>query len=301
MINATQFTAIILQSITSLLNLLHPFPVCTVGLLVVKQDLVPCDLGVFSEVRNPHDAIRTLFCHAFSLLDQILKKVCHDTTTYLTGLKETVLHRAKVLHLHVDEEKVRQADAPRKVFQCLGVDVQWSDVTFLDGAVICIPDETEKKIARAILDHYRAHLRAYCMATPIKNGGAVTNAHVSVCEIAGIDRVRMEIKVDKDIKEFSCEDCIRIGNLFFGNSDHVQLCGAMPGCTLLVFGVPKTLAIEIEEKLSKPDFQWMMKELGICQVQVPEMFYKDMTTAISADCIRSGLNSGVNYISLTEV
>ena len=90
-----------------------------------------------------------------------------------------------------------------------------------------------------------------------------------------------------------------MGNHFFGV--HVQFCSARPGSTILVFRVSKTLAREIEEKLFKPDVKWMMKELGIQRVRAPGMFNKEVTGTIASSCIRAGLQTGVDFLSLTEV
>ena len=272
-----------------------------VDLLDVKQDLISCDTSVFDSGGNRHDAIRALFCNAFFLLDRVLKRACR-TTTYLADLKETALHHVKTRQMDVEIEKLKQADAPRKIFMALGVDEQWSNLYFLNVAVMCLSEEAEKekKTARAVLQHYKNHLRAYNTATSVKHkNAAMTVPH---CEMVGGDLVGMEIFVDKDIEEYSYEDCITMGNHFFGvNLDYVQFCSARPGSTILVFMVPTTLAREIKEKLSKPDVQWTMKELGICHVRAPGVFDEDVTIAISLNCIRAGLQSGVDFLSRTEV
>ena len=112
--------------------------------------------------------------------------------------------------------------------------------------------------------------------------------------------IPLEITVVKNIEDYTWEECVTLGNRFF--AVHRQFCSARPGnSTTLLFLVLNTLAREIEKKLSKPDVQWMMKELGIQKVQALRKFKKDVTAAFSTESIRAGLVSGVDFISLTEV
>ena len=260
-----------------------------------------CDMSIFEVQGDRNKAIRALFCNAYYLLVRILRRAC--TTTYLADLKETAVHHVTVRNLDVNVEILKQAESLSAVFQALGTDEQWNDLHFLSTSVMCLPDEAvrERQTALMVLNHYRSHLRAYRKAMPIKDGAVVlkTSNHDHI----GGDFVHMEITLAEDIDKLSCEDCVKVGNHFFGyDFDHNHFCDARPGnSTTLVFIVPKTLVRKVQEKLSSPDVLWMMKELGVCRVQSPGLFNKDVTKALSPASIREGLQSGVDFVSQTEV
>lgn len=262
-------------------------------LLDIQQDLVSCDMSIFESWRcwslEDHcKAIQALYFNAYSALVRILERACH-TTTYFADLKKSMRNVGRV-------ENLMQADSLSAFFHSLGIDKHWDDLYSLSVAIACLP-KAEKHTARKVFNHYRSHLKAYRRAISIKDRGAVMKASDS--EEVKADLVPLEITVDKDIEDYTWEECVTMGNRFFGV--RVQFSSARPGSTILVFMVPKTLAREIEEKLSKPIVQWMMKELSIRRVRALEMFDNDVSGAMSPDSIRAGLESGVDFLSRTEV
>ena len=239
-----------------------------------------------------YEAIQALYSNAYSALVRILERVCR-TTTYLDVLKKRMRNNLRA-------EKLEQADSLSGFFQSIGIEERWDNLYFLRVAISCLPPiaKREKATARKVYNLYRHHLRAYQRSTSIKDWEVLMKAHEDQDKEAGL--VPLEITVTKDIEDYTWEECATMGNRFFGG--HVQFCSARPGnSTIIVFMVPKTLAREIEEKLSKPDVVWTMKELGFQRVHAPGMFDKDVTAVISADSIRAGLESGVDFISLTKV
>ena len=118
-----------------------------------------------------------------------------------------------------------------------------------------------------------------------------------------------EITVDKDIDEYTCNDCLILWKKFLVVKlgileGSIQFCDARPGnSTTLLFTVPHTFAERAEMKLSKPDALWTMKELGILRVHVLGMFNVDLRKhpAVPSVSIREGLESGVDFIALTKV
>ena len=276
------------------------FSVCIsidhVDLLDVQQDLISCDVTVFESLEgcqfleDRNNAIQALFRNAYSALLRIFERAC-QTTTYLANLKKRMRNDGRM-------EKLEQAVSLSAIFQSLEVEKQWNDLSFLIVAIACLPPEAkkEKAAARMVFNHYRSHLNAYKRTTSIKDSEAVMKAYG---KDEKADLVPLEITVDKDIEDYTWEECVTLGNRFFGVP--TRLCSARPGSTILVFMVPKTLAREIEEMLTKPEFGWLMKELGVLRVHSPGIFYKDVTAAISPKSIRVGLESEVDFISLTEV
>ena len=264
--------------------------------LDIQQDLISCDVIVFetyedgqsSERRNK--AIRDLFQNAYSALLYIFERAS-QTTTYLADLKKRMHNVGRI-------EKLEHAVSLRAIFQSLEVEKQWNDLRLLIVAIACLPLEAkkEKAAARMVFNHYRSHLNAYKRTTSIKDSEALMKAYGKDEEA---DLVPLEITVDKNIENYTWEECVTMGNRFFGVPARPR--SARPGSTILVFMVPKTLARKIEEKLSKPDIRWLMKELGVLQVHPPGICNKEMTAAISPHSIRVGLESGVDFISLTEV
>ena len=260
--------------------------------------MISCDVSFFESwghQRSQEDrykAIQTLYSNAYFALVRILERVCH-TTTYLDVLKKRMRNDLRA-------EKLEQADSLSGFFQSLGIDEQWENLYFLSVAISCLPPiaKREKATARKVYNLYRHHLIAYQRSTSIKDREVLMKAHEDQDKEAGL--VPLEITVTKDIEDYTWEECVTMGNRFFGG--HVRFCSARPGnSTIIVFMVPKTLAREIEEKLSKPDVVWTMKELGFQRVHAPGMFDRNVTAVISADSIRSGLESGVDFISLTKV
>ena len=265
-----------------------------------KLDIVSCDLSVVTSKKNPQDAIKSLFFNAYSLLVHILG-TCFST------IKEVALDAVRMKQVAASREKVLEVADLRRLFECLEVDKKWDDLHFLDVAISHLPSPT-KAAARMVLGHYKSHLGAYTKAVSIKEGKTVFSLLQRKRDREG-KLVVAEITVDKDIDEYTCNDCLILWKKFLvlklGISEgSIQFCDARPGnSTTLLFTVPHTFAERAKTKLTQPDVVWTMKELGILRVRVVGVFNVDLRehSAVPTVSIREGLESGVDFMALTKV
>lgn len=162
---------------------------------------------------------------------------------------------------------------------CLEVDKKWDDLFFLNLVITQLPSAT-KDLARSVLGHYSSHRDAYTKAISIKEGKRL---FIVLPHKRGTQErmVVSEITVGTEITKYTCKDCLDLWNSFLVERlriprYRIQFCDAKPGnSTTLVFKIPHSFALGIEEKLSKPDVISVIKELGILRVRVPQLFNVD--------------------------
>lgn len=266
-----------------------------------ELDMILCDTGVLKSERQPLEAIKALFFNAYSRLLRILGN-CFST------IKEVALDAARMQQVAANEEEVMKMNNLRSLFQCIEVDKKWDDLHFLDVAICQLPPAT-KDVAQLVMGHYRCHLDAYTKAISITEGK-------KVFAILPRKRGRQEkmviskITVSMDIINYTCKDCLNLWDYFLVERlkiprNRIQFCDARPGnSTTLFFKMPESFALGIEEKLSNPDVVWVIKDLGILRVQVPELFNVDLREVLQnvpVVSIRVGLESGVDFMSMTKV
>ena len=263
-----------------------------------KLDIVSCDLSVVTSKKNPQDAIKSLFFNAYSLLVHILG-TCFST------IKAVAMDAVRMKQVAASREKVMEVADVSSLFECLEIDKKWDDLHFLDVAISRLPPAT-KAAARMVLGHYKSHLGAYRKAVSIKEGKIVFDRFQHKRDRKDESTV-IEITVDKEIDEYTCDDCLILWKEFLVAKleipeDSIQFSNARPGnSTTLLFTVPHSFSEGLEKKLSQPDVIWTMKELGILQIRVVGMLNVVVREAIPTVTIREGLESGVNFIALTKV
>ena len=274
------------------------------SLELYKTDIVSSDLSVLLQKSNksPAEATRSLYFNAYTHLTRILG-------TYFSEIKAVAIDAARMQQVAATEEDVKQAQNLRELFQCLKVDKNWNEVHFLDLAIMSLPPEDIKKeAARLVLDHYKSYLMAYTKATSIKDGKVAFRFQRK----RGREEILMvtEVTVSKDIKDFTCKDCLDLWVEFLVEAleipeDRIRFCNARPGnSTILVFLVPQTFTERIEAKLFKPNVLWVVMEQSILQVHVVGLFNVDLREALRSVptlSIREGLESGIDFMSLTKV
>ena len=268
------------------------------------MDIVSCDGKVFESDKHPEEAIKSLYFNAYNHLIRIL-------STYVNAIKMVALRAVRMKQVPATEDKVKRARDLHALFECLELDEKWNDLHFLDVAIMSLPSEAskEKGAARLVLKQYTSYLRAYTKAISIKEGKGVRNF---LQRKRGREEklVVTEITVDKDIDEFTCRDLLELWTLFLIETleipeDRIEFCHAKTSnSTTLVFMLTQTYAVSTKEKLSKPAASWVMKELGILRVYVAGVFSMDLREVLPnvlIASIREGLNTGVNFASLTKV
>ena len=269
-----------------------------------KMDIISSDLTVLFQKtnRSPAEATRSLYFNAYTHLTRILG-------TYFSTIKAVAIDAARMQEVAATEEEVKQAQNLRGLFQCLKVDKNWNDVRFFDLAIMSLPPEDIKKeAAHLVLNHYKSYLMAYRMANSIKDGKEAFSFHCKQ------DREKIlmvtEVTVNKDMSNFTCKDCLDLWIGFLVEAlkipkDCIQFCDARPGnSTILVFLVPQTFIEKTKVKLFKPNVLWVVKEQGILQVHIVGLFKVDLREtlhSVAALRIRDGLESGVDFMSLTKV
>ena len=266
--------------------------------------ILTCDLDIICSKKEPEKAIKSLFFNAYSMLIRILR-TCYGS------IKMSALDAARMQQVDATEEEVRQAQDISTLFQCLKVDRNWDEIHFLGVAITGLPpEESEKRdAALLVLGHYKSYLRAYRKATSIKKGTS---------EFGPFQRKRgreerwvvTEVTVDKEITDYTYGECLELWKLFLIKAleipeDCIEFRYARAGnSTTLVFMLAQTYAAGTKEKLSKPAAVWLMKELGILRVFVAGVVNMDLREVLSnvlIASIREGLESGVDFMSVTKV
>ena len=283
----------------------NPSPdVSALSLESYKRDIVSCDVNVFESQKLPADAIRSLYFNAYNHFIRIL-------STHCSAIKSVALSAARTKQVSATEVEVKQACDLRALFECLEVDKKWNDLEFLSIAITSIPVEAskEKGAAQLVLSQYKSYLTHYMKAVSIKEGK---------CALSFLQRQRgreermvvSEITVDKEIDEYTCHDLLDLWKLFLIETleipkDRIEFRLARVGnSTTLVFMITQTYAEGMKEQLSKPAAVWVMKELGILRVYVAGVVSVDLREVLPNvlnASIREGLESGVDFVSLTKV
>ena len=269
-----------------------------------KMDIVTCDVNVFESQKHPAEAIRILYFNAYNHLIRIL-------STHCSAIKSVALSAVRTKQVSATEVEVKEACDLRALFECLEVDKKWNDLHFLDVAIMSLPVEAskEKGAAQLVLRQYKSYLTDYKKAVSIKEGESVRDFLQRKRGREG-KMVVTEITIDKEIDEYTCHDLLDLWKLFLIENleipeDHIEYRLARAGnSTTLVFMITQTYAEDIKKKLSKPAAMWVMKELGILRVYATGMVSMDLREVppnVLIASIREGLESGVDFVSLTKV
>ena len=264
----------------------------TAGLIASVVDIIIAK-------KPPLDAIKDLYFSLYSKLLKILNTCCES-------IRQAAFNAVRMVQVSATEEEVKQAHNLEALFRCLKVDKKWHDITFLDVAISSLPPEKakERETALMILNMYRSHLWEYTTATSIKDGKGTFLPHEPVMKET---LTVMRVTVRKNPEDYTCSECLDLWKRFLIKAleilaDHIQFIDAIKGnSTTLVFMVPRTAAMEAQDKLSRPAVIWVMKELGILRVHVAGMCPDKVLPTVPADSIRDGLESGVDFIALTKV
>ena len=267
-------------------------------------DIIDWDFHVIKLKIDPQEAIERLYFNAYSALIQILRNCCDS-------IKSVALDGVGMQPVCATEEQVKEAHDISALFRCLKIDEKWNDLHFLKVAISLLPPEASKnkEAARMVLNRYDSYFRAYTTATSIKEGKSVFGSPQRK-QGSKVTLTVMEVVVDKEIKDYTCKDCIDLWKRFLIEAleipeDHIQFDDARrSNSTTLVFMVPLTVTDGTKEKLSTPAVVWVMKELGILRVHVIGVFNVYVHKApqtVPTGSIRDGLKSGVDFIALTKV
>ena len=266
--------------------------------------ILTCDMDIIRSKKEPDKAIKSLFFNVYSMLIRILR-------TCYSSIKQTALDAALMHQVDVTEEEVNQAQDLHALFRCLKINGKWDEFHFLDVAITSLPpEESEKRdAALLVLGQYKSYLRAYQTAISIKEGKS---------EFGLFERKRgreerwvvTEVTVDKEIADYTYGECLELWKLFLVKAleipeDHIEFRFARAGnSTTLVFMIAQPYAEGTKEKLSKPAAVWVMKELGILRVfitGVVNMDLREVLPIVLIASIREGLESGVDFMSITKV
>ena len=256
-------------------------------------------VDIVNAKKPPLDAIKDLYFSLYSELLEILSP-CSES------IRQAAFKAVRMRQVSATEEQVKQANNLEALFTCLKIDEKWRDITFLRKAIRRLPPQKakEQKAALRILKMYRSHLCVYTTATSIKEGKDMFLSHeLDLKETLTVVRVT----VHKNPEDYTCNDCLELWKRFLIKAleipaDHIHFIDALPSnSTTLVFMVPRTAAMEAQDKLSRPAVIWVMKELGILRVHVAGVYQHEVLPTVPAASIRDGLKSGVDFIALTKV
>ena len=269
-----------------------------------KMDIVSCDIDVFKCHKHPAEAIRSLYFNTYNHLIRILR-------THCSTIKSVAVSAVHMKRVTATEDDVKQAQNLHALFACLEIDKKWDDLHFLDVVIMSLPAEAskEKEAAQLVIGQYKSYLTDYMKAVSIKEG---KNALNFLQRKRGREEkmVVTEITVDREIHEYTCYDLLDLWKLFLIENmeipeDRIEYRHARVGnSTILIFKITHTYCEGIKEKLSKPAVVWVMKELGILRVCVSGVVTMDIREALPKllnASIQDGLESGVDFVSLTKV
>ena len=265
--------------------------------------IITCDMDIIRSKKEPRKAIKSLFFNAYSMLLRVLH-TCYNS------IKMSALDAALMQQVDATEEEVHQAQDLSALFRCLKINRKWDEFHFLDVAITSLPPEESEKRGAAllVLGQYRSYLRAYQKAISIKEGK--NEFGVLQCKRGREERwVVTEVTIDKEITEYTYGECLELWKLFLVKAleipeDRIEFCLAKVGSTTLVFMLAQTYAEGTKAKLAKPAAVWVMKELGILRVFVAgvvNMDLREVLPNVLMASIQEGLESGVDFISMTKV
>ena len=248
--------------------------------------------------------IRSLYFNAYKHLIRVL-------STHYSAIKSVALSAVRTKEVSATEVEVKEACDLRALFECLEVDKKWNDLYFLDVAIMSLPVEAskEKGAAQLVLSQYKSYLTQYTKAVSIKEGESI-RSFLQRQRGREDKMVVTELTIDKEIDEYTCHELLGLWKLFLIETleipeDHIEYRHARAGnSTTLVFIITQAYAEGIKKKLSKPGAMWVMKELGILRVYVAGMVSMDLREVLPNvlfASIHEGLESGVDFVSLTKV
>ena len=269
-----------------------------------KMDIVSCDIDVFKCHKPPAETIIRFYFNTYNHLIQIL-------CTHYSTIKSVAVSAVHMKLVTATEDDVKQAHNLHALFACLEVDKKWNDLHFLGVVIMSLPAEAskEKEAAKLVIGQYKSYLTEYMKALSIKEG---KNALSFLQRKCGKEEKMVDVKitVDKEIDKCTCCDLLDLWKLFLIENleipeDRIEYRGARVGnSTILIFKIAHTYCKDIKEKLSKPAVVWVMKELGILRVCVSGVVSMDIREALPKllnASIQEGLESGVDFVSLTKV
>ena len=268
-----------------------------------KMDIVSCDIDVLKYRKLPAEAIMGFYFNTYNHLIRILR-------THCSTIKNVAVTAVDMNIVTATKDDVEQAQNLHALFACLEVDKKWDDLHFLDVVIMYLPDEAskEKEAAKLVIGQYKSYLQDYMKAVSIKEGKNVFSFLQPKC---GKEEKMVDVKitVDKEIDEYNCHDLLYLWKFFLIATlkipeDRIEYCQERAGSTILIFKIAHTYCEGIKEKLSKPAVVWVMKELGILQVCVSGVVSMDIQEALPKllnASIQEGLESGVDFVSLTKV
>ena len=271
----------------------------------IKMDLLARDMSDLRSESDPKVIIKLLYGNALAtisdLLEPHLKTVKKEAGRY---------HRLGLHHVAVGEDIIESADSIDSLMSRMSVGGRWDQTRFLRRAITSIPHSApERGIAEAVLSHYHLHLDIYERTTLLKD--VLTEKSESEEEVEASSEanklVPLEITSAKTFDSFSHKDChilqVRLLRAAYGIPEEKVICrDAMENkSTTVTFMIPRQYVHDIIQRSGRLDAVWILLELDILEVSIPEMFTFIPSVGCFLSLLRGSKLFTADLLGVTEV
>ena len=268
------------------------------------MDLIAQDMSDLRSESDPNDIIKLLYSNALDVITKLL-----DPHLSAVKMAANKFHRLGLHHVTVPEREITSAGSINELLDKMHVIEKWDNTRFLRKAVAAIPYKArERKVAELVLSHYNLHLVCYERATFLKESQASGKQKPKSKDHAPSDKnTKLEITISKPFCDVTCEDCHRL---------HVCVLSKAYGIpeksityyeaeerhsTTITYLIPRQYINEIMRCNIQLDTVWVLLELDIIEVAIPEVFLFKPSVDCFLRMLRESKIFTVDLLGITEV
>jgi len=272
--------------------------------LDLKMDLIAQDMSDLRSESDPNDIIKLLYSNALDVIAKLLDP--HLPAVSMAAIK---FCRLGLHHVMVPETEITSAVSINELLNKMHVTEKWDYTRFLRKAVGAIPCKArEREVAELVLSHYNLHLVCYERATFLKESQVSDKQKPESKDHAPSDKnAKLEITISKPFCDVTCEDCHRL---------HVCVLSKAYGIpeksityteveerysTTITYLIPRQYINEIMRRNTQLDTVWVLLELDIIEVAIPEVFLFKPSVDCFLRMLRESKIFTVDLLGMTEV
>ena len=271
----------------------------------IKTDLFAQDISDLHSESDPEVVIKLLYGNALATVSDLLEP-------HLNAVKKAAcrFHRLGVHPVAVCEDIIQSAHSIDSLMSLMSVGGMWYQTHFLRKAIASIPHAApERGIAEAILSHYHLHLAIFKRSTPLKD--ALTKESESEEKVKAPTEanklVPLKITSSKAFHSFSCEDChilqVQLLEKAYGIPEEKIICRKVEDgrSTTITFCIPRRCIQDVIKCSARLDTVWILLELNIMEVFIPEMFTFIPSVGCFLSLLRGSGSFTADLLGVTEV
>ena len=263
------------------------------------MDLLAHDISDLRCESDPNDIIRLLYSNALGVITKLLKP-------HLADVKEEANRHCRLglHHVKVTETMIATSASVEELLNQMSVTEKWDNTRFLRKAVTTIPLTPKREVAEVILSYYDLHLIHYERATllkkkPKRKGHEPTEKNMKL--------VPFEITIQKPFSDVTIEDChrlhVRVLSKAYGiPEESIIYYGAEERhSTTIIYLIPRQYISEIMQRNTQLETVWVLLELDIIEVAIPEVFLFKPSVESFLKLLREGRTFTMDLLAMTEV